>query len=138
MLKNGKNKNRINYKPIQSYYLTLCKSCLKIKKVDSLKQDVELPHYGDKKMVQTFSARLLFLDVIVFECREKPVQCSFIHICSFVRQINVSRINVLRINNHFHISKDIVSILPTTVHVCDFMHTMFSLSKYYNKFVHFN
>ena len=57
-----------------------------------------------------FSVGLLVHDVIVLECGKMTVQYIIINICSFIRWINVSRIN-----NHINISKDIVSVLPATV-----------------------
>jgi hypothetical protein len=57
-------------------------------------------HIGDN--------RLLVHDVIVLECGGNTVQCTFIYICSFIRQINVSRINC-------HISKDIITVCTATV-----------------------
>ena len=90
------------------FYLTICKFSCEIRKSsqsDTRCYMTTLPWLKNcATLHDTFFAGLLIHSI---ENGGTIVQCWFIHICEFIRQIIVSRIN-----NHIHISQDIVSILP--------------------------
>ena len=93
------------------FYLTLCKFSCEIRKSSQSDTRCYMTTLSWLKncatLHDTFFAGLLVHSI---ENGGIIVQCWFIHICEFIRQIIVSRIN-----NHIHISQDIVSILPVTV-----------------------
>jgi len=69
---------------------------LKFKKVASLIQGAryKMRYHHAVILHEAFSVGLLVHDVIVLKCVGKN-SSMFIHICSFIRQINVSRLKII-------------------------------------------